>query len=65
MNLYLVVIIIVVFVIVSVVVITIVVGKIPFRIMNEPETVVGHFEEKVSYPEIEIAINVSSFVTHG
>lgn len=45
--------------------ITIVVGIIPFRIVNKPEPVVGHFEEKVSNPEIEISINVNSFVSYG
>jgi hypothetical protein len=32
--------------------------------MNEPETMVGHFEEKVSYPEIKVAINVNYFVVN-
>lgn len=40
-------------------------GKIPFGIMNEPESVICHFKEKVSNPEIEVTVNVSPFVSHG
>ena len=65
LNLYLVVIVIVVFVIISIIVISIVVGKIPFGIMNQPEPVVGHFKEKVSYPEIQKSVNVNPFVANG
>ena len=65
LNLYLVVIVIVVFVIISIVVVTVIVCKIPFGIMNKPEPIVGHFKEKVSYPEIEVSVNVNPFVFHG
>jgi hypothetical protein len=64
LNLYLVVIIIVVFVIIPIVVVPIVVSKIPLRVMNESEPVVGHFEEKVSYPEIKVTIDVNPFVAN-
>lgn len=46
----------------SVVIIIIIVSKIPFRIMNQPETIIGIFKEKISNPEIQITVNVNPFV---